>query len=95
MQTSFSVTLFAHHAQSSHADQVLTNLFRSKRWQLQVDSYIQLPSFLATLPMMWGGGLHQDLTYLQKLKTTLSTESANLLPLQGEWKGTASGIWHC
>jgi conjugal transfer ATP-binding protein TraC len=90
VQRSFTVTLFSTPSQVSHADQVLTNLFRSKRWQLQADFYIQLPSFLATLPMMWGGGLHQDLRYLQKLKTTLSTESANLLPLQGEWKGTNS-----
>lgn len=88
VQTSFTVTLFSSPDQMSHADQVLTGLFRSKRWQLQADAYIQLPSFLATLPMMWGGGLHNDLGYLQKLKTTLSTESANLLPLQGEWKGT-------
>ena len=90
VQSSFTVTLCAKPDQISQADQVLTGLFRSKRWQLQADSYIQLPSFLATLPMTWGEGLHQDLGYFQKLKTTLSTESANLLPLQGEWKGTES-----
>jgi conjugal transfer ATP-binding protein TraC len=92
VQTSFTVTLFAPPSQLAHADQVLTSLFRSKRWQLQGDAYIQLPSFLATLPMMWGGGLHQDLGYLQRLKTTLSTEAANLLPLQGEWKGTQGNV---
>src|SRR5260221_12670258 len=32
----------------------------------------------------------RDLYYFQNLKTTLSTEAANLLPLQGEWKGTHS-----
>lgn len=90
VQTSFMLTLFCPQEQMSHADQVLINLFRSKRWQLQADSYIQLPSFLSTLPMNWGQGITQDLYYLQKLKTTLSTESANLLPLQGEWKGTPS-----
>lgn len=90
VQTSFMVTLFCSQEKISHADQVLTNLFRSKRWQLQADPYIQLPSFLSTLPLNWGEGITQDLYYLQKLKTTLSTESANLLPLQGEWKGTPS-----
>ncbi|OJW55213.1 MAG: type-IV secretion system protein TraC [Alphaproteobacteria bacterium 41-28] len=90
IQTSFMVTLFCPKEKASHADQVLVNLFRSKRWQLQADSYIQLPNFLSTLPMNWGEGMTQDLYYLQKLKTTLSTESANLLPLQGEWKGTPS-----
>ena len=38
--------------------------------------------------MMWGEEQIKGLLSLQKLKTTLSTESANLLPLQGEWKGT-------
>ncbi len=90
VQTSFMVNLFAPQKQFAHANQVLLNLFRSKRWQLQSDAYIQLPSFLSTLPMNWGEGVNQDLYYFQKLKTTLSTESANLLPLQGEWKGTPS-----
>lgn len=90
VQTHFSVTLFCPKDKIYQADQVLTNLFRSNRWILQCDAYIQLPSFLSTLPMGWGEGLTQDLTYLQKMKTTLSTEAANLLPLQGEWKGTPS-----
>ncbi len=90
VQTSFMVTLFASKEQYFNADQVLINLFRSKRWQLQADAYIQLPSFLSTLPMNWGEGIHDDLYHFQKLKTTLSTESANLLPLQGDWKGTSS-----
>jgi conjugal transfer ATP-binding protein TraC len=90
VQTSFMVTLFCPRDKVSVADQTLTSLFRSKRWHLHLDSYIQLPSFLSTLPLSWGCGLPQDLQHLQKLKTTLSTESANLLPLQGEWKGTKS-----
>lgn len=90
VQTNFSVTLFSPKDMVFQSDQVLINLYRSKRWQLQCNDYIQLPSFLSTLPMAWGEGLTQDLGYLQKLKTTLSTEAANLLPLQGEWKGTKS-----
>lgn len=88
VQTSFTVTLFSQADQVAKADQVLINLFRSKRWQLQADAYVQLPIFLSTLPMNWGEGYTKDLHYFQKLKTTLSTESANLLPLQAEWKGT-------
>jgi conjugal transfer ATP-binding protein TraC len=40
--------------------------------------------------MSWGKGMVKTLGNLGKLKTTLSTESANLLPLQGEWHGTPS-----
>lgn len=90
VQTNFSVNLLCPKEKYFHADQVLLSLFRSKRWILQSDAYIQLPAFLSSLPMTWGEGITQDLAYLQKTKTTLSTESANLLPLQGEWKGTES-----
>lgn len=90
VQTNFTVTLFCSKDQFFHADQVLMNLFRSNRWQLKCDSYIQLPSLMSTFPMSWGEGLTKDLGYLERLKTTLSTEAANLLPIQGEWKGTKS-----
>jgi conjugal transfer ATP-binding protein TraC len=90
VQTSFMVTLFCTPEGFAHADQVLNNLYRNKQWQLQANGYIHLPAFLSTLPMNWGEGVSQDLYAFQRLKTTLSTESANLLPLQAEWKGTSS-----
>ena len=90
VQTSLFVTLFCNKNQMLEAEQILLNLYRSKRWQLQLDNYIQLPNFLSTLPMNWGRGFYKDLYFFQKLKTTISTESSNLLPLQGEWKGTKS-----
>jgi conjugal transfer ATP-binding protein TraC len=37
---------------------------------------------------MWGHDRVQSLLAHKKLKTTLSSESANLLPIQGEWQGT-------
>jgi conjugal transfer ATP-binding protein TraC len=90
VQTSFMVTLFCTQDGFAHADQVLNNLYRNKQWQLQANGYIHLPAFLSTLPMNWGEGISNDLYAFQRLKTTLSTESANLLPLQAEWKGTPS-----
>ena len=40
--------------------------------------------------MTWGEGAIDDSRRFQKTKTTLSHEPANLMPLQGEWQGTAS-----
>ena len=40
--------------------------------------------------MTWGEGGHEDSRKFQKTKTTLSHEPANLMPIQGEWQGTAS-----
>lgn len=90
VQTSFMVTLFCTQDGFAHADQLLNNLYRNKQWQLQANGYIHLPAFLSTLPMNWAEGITRDLYAFQRLKTTLSTESANLLPLQAEWKGTSS-----
>ena len=90
VETNFTVTIFGNEHTIVEDGESIESLFRGNRWQLQCDNYIQLPMFLSTLPMAWGEGITKDLSYLQRLKTTLSTESANLLPMQGEWKGTKS-----
>ena len=88
VQTQFGVILMAKPEEMDNAEQILLNLFTAKEWKLEANRYLHLPMFLTSLPMMWGEGQVQALLSLQKLKTTLSTESANLLPIQGEWKGT-------
>ncbi|MEI8295949.1 MAG: type IV secretion system protein TraC, partial [Alphaproteobacteria bacterium] len=88
VQTQFSVILFSPTAKLSKAEKVLTNLFSGKEWKLKSNKFTQLPSFLSCLPMMWGTEMVRSLSSSQMLKTTLSTESCNLLPLQGEWMGT-------
>lgn len=90
VQTNFSALLFSTPQEISIHEQSLMTLFRSNRWQLQLETYLQLQVLLSCLPMNWGEGFTQELGYNQRLKTTLSTEAANLLPLQGEWKGTHS-----
>jgi conjugal transfer ATP-binding protein TraC len=85
IQTGFTVILFAEEHKLAQAEQILLNLYLSKEWQLQANKMFHLPMFLSCLPMMWG---HAALLHYKKLKTTLSTEAANLLPLQGEWRGT-------
>ncbi len=88
VQTSLNIVLFSRSLEISSIEQTLTNLYISKEWQLKPNHFFHLPAFLSTLPMMWGQETIKSLLYYKKLKTTLSTESANLLPLQGEWKGT-------
>jgi len=90
VETSFNIILFSPEAEISQHEQVLLNLFRSKRWKIVPEKYLHLQVFLSCLPMNWGEGFPEELRFHQRMKTTLSTESANLLPLQGEWKGTPS-----
>ncbi len=90
VQTHFSVVLFAQGDLLTHAEQILRNLFQGQEWRLEANHFLHLPILLSVLPMNWGPRMVQTLNNLKKLKTTLSTESANLLPLQGEWHGTPS-----
>ena len=90
VEGSLSVSILGPQAGFDNAEQTLHNLFRSNGWTLQREKYIPLQSFLAQLPMAWGEGIPDDLRYHRRLKTTLSSESANLLPLQGEWKGNGA-----
>lgn len=90
VRTRFQVGLLCPPASIAREEQTLFNLYRSQRWELALDRYLQLPSFLSCLPMTWGEGSVEDSRLFQKTKTTLSHEPANLMPLQGEWQGTKS-----
>ena len=90
VRTRFQVGLLSPPELIEREQQTLFNLYRSQRWELALDRYLQLPSFLSCLPMTWGEGADEDSKLFQKTKTTLSYEPANLMPIQGEWQGTAS-----
>lgn len=90
VRTRFQVGLLSTPDQIAREEQTLFNLYRSQRWELVLDKYLQLPSLLSCLPMTWGEGAVEDSKIFQKTKTTLSHEPSNLMPLQGEWQGTAS-----
>jgi hypothetical protein len=51
VQSNFTVTIFGNKENFDKGGEQVTNLFRSNRWQLQGDPYIQLPMFLSTFPM--------------------------------------------
>ena len=88
VQSAFHLILFAKGSELTKAEQIAFNLYRSREWRLKANPFFHLPIFLSSLPMMWGQDRVQSLLHHRKLKTTLSTESANLLPIQGEWQGT-------
>lgn len=88
VQTSLSVILFGEPNTLSSCEQILLNLYLSKEWQLRPNKLFHLPMFLSCLPMYWGDQQIKTLLHYKKLKTTLSTEAANLLPIQAEWCGS-------
>ncbi len=69
------------------AEQSIRSVFKINEFNLAENTYLQLPHLLSILPMAWGE-YAKDLKELDVLKTTISTECARFIPIQGEWMGT-------
>ena len=66
------------------------SLFLSKLFKVESNTGVHLHSLLTTLPLSWNAQGVAGLKEFDELRTTISTESANLALLQGEWKGTST-----
>ncbi|MDR3155769.1 MAG: type IV secretion system protein TraC [Holosporaceae bacterium] len=88
VQTQFSITLFSPKGKMSSAEQTLKTMFSSLLFKVESNVGTQLHSLLTMLPMSWNRNTISALKEFKKLRTTISVESANLVPQQAEWKGT-------
>lgn len=85
--TQLSTGFWATGVDIERAEQTIKSLWKRHEFKLQENRYIHFPSFLSMLPMSWGE-FSEDLKSLGVLRTTLSSEAVNLVPIQGEWCGT-------
>ena len=69
------------------AEQAVRAIYHGQGWRVNAERYMQLPSWLACLPMVSAGGLDADLERMGRMKTLLTSSSVNLAPLHGEWRG--------
>lgn len=83
----YQVILYSGKEEIEQCERYLLSLYKSKGWRLVKDKYTQLQSFLAALPFTYSEGLDSELQRFGKLKTMVTWSCANLVPLQGEWKG--------
>lgn len=90
VQTVYSVTIFDSKDNIYNSEQSLKALYKKSGWLLQRDDCIQLISYLGALPFTLADGLQHDFLILEKFKNMVSWTCANLLPIQGEWKGMQS-----
>lgn len=90
--TIFQVHLLARSHEASYAERKIKDLYQSNGWILKKQKYLQLQSFLATLPMRMTEGMYYDLKRFGRIKTITAFNAVNVAPLQGEWKGTATPI---
>ena len=69
------------------AEQAVRAIYHGQGWRVNAERYMQLPSWLACLPMASAGGLDSDLERMGRMKTLLTSSTVNLAPLHGEWRG--------
>ncbi|MDR1235385.1 MAG: type IV secretion system protein TraC [Holosporaceae bacterium] len=88
VKTQFNILLFSPKGEMSSAEQTLKTMFSSMLFRVESNLGTQLHSLLTTLPLAWHRDTILALEEFKKLRTTISVESANLVPQQAEWKGT-------
>jgi conjugal transfer ATP-binding protein TraC len=88
VKTQFNIILFSPKDEMSSAEQTLRTMFSSMLFRVESNLGTQLHSLLTTLPLAWHRDTISSLEEFKKLRTTISVESANLVPQQAEWKGT-------
>lgn len=86
----FQIVTYAPKAQGDNAEFAVKSLFTAKGWKIVKDKYVSLQSWLATLPMVVNDAMVHDLEKFGRFKTLLSSNAANLAPIQGEWKGSVT-----
>lgn len=90
VKTFYQVILFCKPQESKFCERRLRDLYRANGWKLRKESFLQLQSWLAFLPMMMSEGLFEDMKNFGRIRTMTAFNAVNLAPLQGEWKGSKS-----
>jgi len=90
LKTIYQIVIFAPEDKINEAESTIKSIYKGVGWDIARDKYLNLQSFLATLPFTQSDGLFTDLENLNRTKTMVSWTVANLAPLQGEWQGMGS-----
>ena len=83
----YFAAVYARSEKIDEAEQAVRAIYHGQGWRVAAERYVQLPSWLACLPMLPAGGLDADLARMGRMKTLLSASTANLAPVHGEWRG--------
>ena len=87
VRTGMQIVLIDKKESIGSSEQIVNSLYRANGWELKRDRFVVMLSLKSILPLSWGEDMALDMSYLKKLRTTLSHEPVNMMPLQGESKG--------
>ena len=88
VHTNMSLIVLSPEDRVDTVSNAVKNIFITHQWRLMENKRFHLPTLLMALPMSWSPPMVEALSFHKLLKTTLTTEVANNLPCQGEWKGS-------
>ena len=83
----YTVAVYAPLDAIDEAEQAVRAIYHGQGWRVAAERYVQLPSWLAGLPMVPAGGLADDLERMGRMRTLLTSAAVNLAPVHGEWRG--------
>ena len=88
----YNVVLFSDPEHEKRDESSAIACFRYNGIELYNTKYMQLQSFLASLPFTMSEGLFQDLDRIGRLRTVTTWNLANLLPLVADYKASRQGV---
>ena len=83
----YTAAVYAPLDAIDEAEQAVRAIYHGQGWRVNAERYVQLPAWLACLPMAAGGGLDADLARMGRMRTLLTSAAVNLAPVHGEWRG--------
>ena len=87
VRAAYCAAVYAPVDAIAEAEQAVRAIYHGQGWRVAAERYVQLPSWLACLPMAPSGGLDADLVRMGRARTLLTSSAVNLAPVHGEWRG--------
>ncbi|MDN3505454.1 MAG: type IV secretion system protein TraC [Rhabdochlamydiaceae bacterium] len=91
VETRLSVGLWGEKNSFMKQESTLLSLYQKHGIKLKPNLYNHLNDLIASLPMVWGENAKYMADYKRRslLKTTLTKETGNFIPILGEWWGNS------
>ncbi|MBB4860531.1 conjugal transfer ATP-binding protein TraC [Novosphingobium chloroacetimidivorans] len=86
-QVYYSVTMVSPKGLGDINERTIKAMYKAAGWDLIDETYLHLPSFLASMPLLLADGLAPDLKRMKRFRTVLSSNVASMAPMQGEYVG--------
>ena len=88
----FNLMLFSNDGEEKKDESAALSCYRYNGIELFNTKYMQLQSFMATLPFMMSEGMYGDLKKAGRLRTLTTWNLANMLPLVADYKLCRQGV---